>query len=62
MQFPLIACSVIDLANNDLLDWASPYHPYEYYDLTIDALEIMGDHEIAESAFSKVRFWDAPIF
>ena len=46
----------------DLFEWNSPYHTHDYYDLTIDALEIMEDYDhIADLAFSKVRYWEASI-
>jgi hypothetical protein len=40
----------------------SPYHNYNYYDLTLDAAEIMEeeDAEVANLAFSKMRYWDCP--
>jgi len=63
MPYPLIACSVYELANPDLFDWSSPYRPHSYYDLTLDALDIMkdGGKHIAEFAFSRVRHWEAPV-
>jgi hypothetical protein len=63
MPYPLISCSVVDLGKTDLFDWESPYHPHHYYDLTLDAIDIMNDDDkdVAELAFSKVKFWDPPI-
>lgn len=63
MPFPLIACSVYEVANPNLFEWSSPYHPLSYYDLTLDALDIMrdSDNQISASAFSRVRHWEAPL-
>ena len=63
VEFPLIACSVAELGNNELFQWASPYHSHDYYDLTLDAEKIMKDDEgvVSERAFSKVRYWEPPI-
>lgn len=63
LPFPLIACAVTEIDNTDLFDWMSPYYPHIYYDLTLDAEYIMKDvdGDMADLAFSKVRYWDPPI-
>lgn len=38
--FPLLSCPV-DLIQDNLFEWNSPYHDYDYYDLTLDADAIM---------------------
>lgn len=63
IPFPLIGCSVYEVANPHLFEWSSPYHPHSYYDLTLDAADVMkeSDKHIAEFAFSRVRYWEAPV-
>jgi hypothetical protein len=61
IPFPLVACPVAFI-NEDLFEWESPYHSYDYYDLTLDADAIMmGDKKgrsISSTAFSRVVNWD----
>lgn len=60
IPFPLVACPV-DLIQDNLFEWSSPYHDYEYYDLTLDADSIMmGDDKgrsVSNTAFSRVVHW-----
>jgi hypothetical protein len=66
IPYPLIACPVEPMNNDeaDLFEWSCLFHPYEYYDLTLDAEKIMArDHKgrsVANSAFSKVKYWECP--
>ncbi len=62
--YPLVACPVEDF-DEKLFDWASPFHSYEYYDLTLDAEAIVqqdneegNERHVAERAFSKVKYWE----
>ena len=55
-----MACSVRSF-DSKLFDWSSPYRSHEYYDLTLDAEDIMEEEdeiEVADMAFSKVRYWE----
>ena len=66
LPYPLIACAVTEIENIELFDWMSPYYPHIYYDLTLDAEYIMmdgdnGSGEMANLAFSKVKYWEPPI-
>ena len=62
--YPLIAVNTDEIAHTDLFEWNSPYHGYDYYDLTLDAKRIMSwdvNHRyVAQGAFSKVKFWEVP--
>lgn len=62
--YPLIACQVKDF-DEKLFDWKSPYQPYAYYDLTLDAEALVQEDKedgneirLANRAFSKVRYWE----
>jgi len=60
IPYPLVACSVKNF-DSKLFDWESPYRSHDYYDLTLDAEDIMEEEdeiEIADMAFSKVRYWE----
>jgi hypothetical protein len=60
VPFPLVACPV-DLIQDSLFEWTSPYHDYDYYDLTLDADAIMmgdeGGRSVSNTAFSRVVHW-----
>jgi hypothetical protein len=60
IPYPLIACPV-NLIQEDLFEWESPYHGYEYYDISLDAEAIMnGDKKgrsVSATAFSRVVHW-----
>jgi len=62
VPYPLIACSVKQLRHSELFNWESPYHSHDYFDLTLDAEQVLkgtGDH-VADNAFSSVRYWEPP--
>eukprot|EP00558_Chaetoceros_sp_UNC1202_P004805 CAMPEP_0197242782 /NCGR_PEP_ID=MMETSP1429-20130617/8423_1 /TAXON_ID=49237 /ORGANISM="Chaetoceros sp., Strain UNC1202" /LENGTH=293 /DNA_ID=CAMNT_0042702873 /DNA_START=334 /DNA_END=1215 /DNA_ORIENTATION=+ len=65
INFPLIACPVQPIIDDDLIDWASPFYSYENFDLTIDADKIMDrdkkGRSVTDTAFSKVVHWEAPV-
>lgn len=60
IPYPLVACPVNSI-QEDLFEWESPYHGYDYYDLTLDAEAIMAGDEksrsISDTAFSRVVHW-----
>lgn len=60
IPFPLIACPV-DLIEEELFEWESPYNSYDYYDLTLDADAIMmadkKGRSVSNTAFSRVVHW-----
>jgi hypothetical protein len=51
----------VNSIQEDLFEWESPYHSYDYYDLTLDAEAIMAGDEkcrsISDTAFSRVVHW-----
>lgn len=55
--FPLLSCPV-DLIQDNLFEWNSPYHDYDYYDLTLDADSIMmrdtKGRSLTSNAFNRV--------
>lgn len=62
--YPLIAVNTDEIGKTDLFEWKSQYYGYDYYDLTLDAKEIMqrDEHQrqVAPNAFSMVKHWDIP--
>lgn len=61
ISYPLFACDVDKITDQELIDWDSPYHPYKHYDLTEDAKEILKEagveDSLSKSAFSQVVIW-----
>ncbi len=56
-SYPLLACKV-DGVDGDLLDWTDPDHPFSFYDLTIDAEELLEGTDITcKSVFSTLTHW-----
>jgi hypothetical protein len=62
--YPLIAVNADEIGHTDLFEWSSPYHGYDYYDLSLDAKRIMSrdanQRYVAPGAFSKVKYWEVP--
>ena len=60
-SYPLLACSV-DGIDPELFDWTDPDRPHVYYDLTIDADELLGDLSVRNKmVFSMVSHVAAPL-
>lgn len=58
-SFPLLACDSSSI-DEELYDWTDPDRPHEYYDLTKDAAELLGDNSTRhEHVFSKMSYFPA---
>ena len=61
ISYPLFACDIDRITDQDIIDWESLYHPHKYYDLTDDAKEILEEAGVegsmSQSAFSQVVTW-----
>jgi hypothetical protein len=52
-----LACNVDDI-DEELFDWTDPDRPYEFYDLTKDADELLAGLDIGNKhVFSVVSHW-----
>jgi len=62
--FPFLACCVDEIRDCDLFEWEDPNRPYEYYDITKDAEQLLIDNGKAVdgslAVFSKMIFCQPP--
>ena len=55
--YPLIACDTDDV-DEELYDWLDPERPYDLYDLTKDAMQLLAGIDVsAKVGFSKLKYW-----
>jgi len=56
-SYPLLPCET-EKFDKELFDWSDPERDHSYYDLHLDAVELLeGIHAEAEHVFSKVAHW-----
>lgn len=58
--YPLFACRIEGIPE-ELFDWKDPDHPFSFYDLTIDAEELIrGMNMEGKTVFSTLSWWPPP--
>jgi hypothetical protein len=58
--YPLFACRIEGIPE-ELFDWKDPDHPFSFYDLTIDAEELLrGMNMEGKTVFSTLNWWPPP--
>jgi len=60
--YPYLACNIDDIEESDKFEWEDPLRPYEYYDITKDAEELLDEDGIpmdeSKRIFSKIIYWE----